>query len=303
MEAAKIEAHSRPSQPANIASEKGSALGNSLKLSQEISSLKVQLQTLFKQNPNLQPGVFLVDLDTGAYLDMEGGSTFPAASTIKLPILVALFQDVDTGKIRLHEQLTLQPSMIGSGSGDLQYKKPGTKFKVLEVVTKMIAISDNTATNMLIARMGGADALNQRFASWGLTSTVINNALPDLEGTNTTSPKELATLMAMINQGDFVSMQSRSLMLEIMQRTVTNSLLPKGLGKGATIAHKTGDIGSLVGDVGLINAPTGKRYIAAVMVKRPYNDARAQELIRQISRSAYQFFGSEEPRVSTQKPD
>lgn len=297
-EAAKVEAQSKQSQSANSQSAN---FQSSLKLGQEISSMKAQVAALVKQNPKLQPGVFLVDLDTGAYLDSEGNSTFPAASTIKLPILVAFFQDVDAGKIRLEEQLTLKPELIGSGSGDLQYKKPGTKFTALEVVTKMIAISDNTATNMLIARLGGAAALNRRFVSWGLTSTVINNALPDLEGTNTTSPKELATVMGMINQGDVVSMESRSLMLEILQKTVTNSMLPKGLGKGATIAHKTGDIGSLVGDVGLINTPTGKRYIAAVMVKRPYNDAHAQELIRQISRTAYQNLSGEQSAASTQK--
>lgn len=299
----KIEAHSKQFSLANPSDEKGSTLERSLKLGQEISPLRSQLQTLVKQNPNLQPGVFFVDIDNGTYLDMEGSSTFPAASTIKLPILVAFFQDVDTGKIHLDEYLTLRRSMIGSGSGDLQYRRLGTKFNILEVVTKMITISDNTATNMLIARMGGPEALNQRFAAWGLTSTTINNALPDLAGTNTTSPKELATLIAMVNQGDFVSRESRSRILEIMQKTVTNSLLPKGLGKGATIAHKTGDIGSLVGDVGLISTPTGKHYIAAVMVKRPYNDPHAQELIRQISHQTYQFFNSEESGLNTQKSD
>lgn len=261
-----------------------------IKLTQEITAFTTYLEALAKQNSKLQPGVFLVDIDTGAYFDSQGETTFSAASTIKLPILVALFQDVDAGKIRLDEKLTLKQEMIGSGSGDLQYKKLGTKYTALEVATKMIAISDNTATNMLISRMGGASALNQRFRSWGLTATAIQNPLPDLEGTNTTSPKELANVMAMVNQGDLVSMPSRDRMLDIMQRTVTNSMLPKGLGNGATISHKTGDIGSLVADVGLIDMPSGKRYIAAVMVKRPHNDNRAQELIRKISRAAYQYF-------------
>jgi beta-lactamase class A len=85
-------------------------------------------------------------------------------------------------------------------------------------------------------------------------------------------------------------------MLDIMQRTETNSLLPKGLGVGATIAHKTGNIGSLVADVGLVDIPTGKRYILAVMVKRPYNDAKAEELIRQISRTVYDYFN--QPRAT-----
>jgi beta-lactamase class A len=62
------------------------------------------------------------------------------------------------------------------------------------------------------------------------------------------------------------------------------------LGAGATIAHKTGDIGSLVGDVGLVDMPNGKRYVAVAMVKRPHNNSEAKELIRQISRAVYQQF-------------
>lgn len=184
----------------------------------------------------------------------------------------------------------MQKELIASESGDMQYQPPGTQFSALETVTKMITISDNTATNMVITRLGGIAALNQRFKSWGLTSTVINNNLPDLEGTNTTSPKDMVLLMARLSQGDFVSMRSRDRLLDIMQKVETDSLLPRGLGDGAAISHKTGDIGSMVGDVGLVDLPNGKRYAIAVLVKRPFNDSRAQDLIRQISRTTYQFF-------------
>ena len=254
-----------------------SASGSSaLELKQEVMPLKVAVQQLIAQNLGLMPGVFFVDLDSGAYMNLNGTATFPAASMIKFPVLVAFFQEVDAGKVHLDEMMTLQPEMVAGGSGDMQYKPLGTKFTALEVVNKMITISDNTATNMLIARLGGADALNERFRSWNLTTTRIRNPLPDLTGTNTTTPKELADLMALVNRGDLVTLRSRDRLLEIMRRTVTDSLLPRGLGEGAMIAHKTGDIGSMVGDVGLVDMPSGKRYIAAVMVRRPYNDSRAQ---------------------------
>jgi beta-lactamase class A len=68
------------------------------------------------------------------------------------------------------------------------------------------------------------------------------------------------------------------------------------LGEGAIIAHKTGNIGSMLADVGLVAMPTGKRYIISVMVKRPFNDTTAQEFIRQISQTAYDYFY--QPRVS-----
>ncbi len=259
------------------------------KMGQELSSLKAAVQALALQTPQLTPGIFLFDLDTEAYLDLNGGASFAAASTIKVPILVAFFQDVDAGKIRLDELLTMRKELVASGSGEMQGLPVGTQFTTLETINKMITISDNTATNMVIARLGGMAALNQRFRSWGLVSTAINNVLPDLEGTNTTSPKDMALLMTRISQGELVSMRSRDRMLDIMQRTVNRSQLPQGLGKGATIAHKTGDIGGLIGDVGLIDMPSGKRYALTVLVKRSFNDDRAYDLVQKISRTVYQY--------------
>ncbi|BAZ42849.1 beta-lactamase [Calothrix sp. NIES-4101] len=266
----------------------GNASG--LVLSQEISTLRTSIQSLAAASPNLTPGVFIADLDTGSYVDFNGGAMFSAASTIKIPILVAFFQDVDAGKIRLDETIASTKTTIATGSGDIQYKPVGTSYSALEIATKMITISDNTATNMLIERLGGIEVLNQRFRSWGLNTTVIRNPLPDIEGTNTATPKELAHLIAVVTKGNLVSMQSRDRILDIMRRTVKDNLLPAGLSDGATIAHKTGEIGAILADVGLVDLPTGKRYIAAVMIQRPRNDASAEKLISSISRAAYQQF-------------
>nr|WP_263013011.1 serine hydrolase [Ancylothrix sp. D3o] len=261
-----------------------------LEMKQEITALKTELQNLAQQQTDLVAGALFVDVDSGEYVNLNGNMAFSAASTIKVPILVAFFQDVDAGKIELNEKLTMRPDLIAKEAGDMQYKPPGTKFSALEVATQMIVISDNTATNMLIDRLGGAEALNQRFQSWGLSSTMIRNVLPDLEGTNTTSAEDMVKLMGLVTQGKLMSLRSRDRLLEIMRRTVNNSLLPQGLGEGAIIAHKTGDIGTFVGDVGMIDMPTGKRYLAAVIVKGPHNDPRSTELIRQFSRKVYQFF-------------
>lgn len=275
-----------------------------LKRNLEMAFLKQQIQGLAAAQPGLTPGMFFLNLDTGAYLDLAGRETFAAASMIKVPVLVAFFQDVDAGKIRLDEQLVMRPDLVAAGSGEMQYKSAGSQFSALDTATKMIVISDNTATNILIDRLGGATALNQRFQSWGLTTTVIRNLLADLEGTNTTSPQDLTQLITLVSQGDLLSLQSRDRLLEIMRQTVTKTLLPQGLSKGATIAHKTGDIGSMVGDTGLIHLPNGQRYVATVMVKRPHNDPRAQALIRQVSRLAYNHLNQPllSPQVAPARP-
>lgn len=279
--------------------------GNSLFLSQEIARLKSSLYNLYSSQTNLKPGVFLVDLDTGEYVNINGYGTFSAASTIKIPILIAFFQDVDAGKVRLDEMLSITSDAVAGGSGSMQYQQVGTQYRALEVATEMMVNSDNTATNMLIARLGGIEALNRRFQSWGLMATAIRSPLPDLSGTNTTTPWDLSNLMAMLNNGGIVNVRSRDLILDIMSRNQRNHLLPSGLGAGARIYHKTGDIATMLADVGLIDVPTGKRYIAAVMVQRPQNDVAADSLITNISRVVYGQFSqgaNPNPPLTPQTP-
>ena len=271
-------------------STSSNALVSSLQLTQESSDLKTAILGLAKDLPKLKPGVFLVDLDTGNYVDIQGQEAVPAASTIKLPILVSFFQAVDEGRIRLDEVLTMEEKHVAKGSGELQDKPVGSKFTALETADLMITNSDNTATNMLIDRLGGIESLNQQFASWQLKQTQMQNILPDLEGTNKTSARDLVNLMADINRGKLVSLKSRDFMLRIMQQTRNRSLLPRGLGEGAFIAHKTGNIDSVSGDVGLIDMPNGKRYLVGVLVQREADDPQANELIRKISSTIYQYF-------------
>ena len=282
---------------------------SALTLGQEILPLKNDIQTLVAQQPQLNSSVMLVDLDTNAFLNINASVALPCASTIKLPVLVAFFQDVDAGKIHLDELLTMRPDLIATESGYMQYQPPGTQFTALETATKMITVSDNTATNMLIDRLGGKDVLTQRFQSWGLTSTAIRNPLPDIAGTNTSSSQDLVTALGLVTNGKLMSLRSRDRLLDMMRRTANASLLPTGLGEGATIAHKTGSIGTLIGDVGVVDMPSGKRYLIGALVKRPRDDERAEELIRKVSRLTYQYFsqpvppqGAANPSQPTQPP-
>ena len=259
-------------------------------LGQEINPLKEKIESLANEYPDLEPEVFLVDLDTKGFISIRGQNAIASASTIKLPILVAFFQDLDRGKIQLDEQLTMTEEMQVVGSGDMQHQPPGTKFSALETADKMITISDNTATNMLIDRLGGMSALNQRFMAMGLSETKLNNPLPDLTGTNTTSPEDLGNLLIKIDSGELLSLRSRDRLLHIMGNVEKDTLLPYGLESGALIAHKTGDIKSVLADVGIIDMPNGKRYIASMLIKRPDNSLQAQEFIQQASAIAYQYF-------------
>ncbi|MDF0555033.1 serine hydrolase [Kamptonema sp. UHCC 0994] len=268
----------------------------------EMTAVKPKIQSLIEQYNTLSSGMFFLDLDTGNYLDINGSRIFPAASTIKLPILIAFYQDVDAGKISMNETLVMRPDLVASGSGTMQDEADWTKFSIRETVDKMITISDNTATNMIIDRLGGIAKVNQRFRSWGLNDTVIRNWLGDFQGTNTTSSVDMVRLLAMVAQNKLVSDSSREQVLGLLRHTTIKTLLPAGIGPGAIIADKTGDIGFLVGDAGIIDMPNGKRYLAAIFVKRPYNDPIVRDFVRQISRVVYNYLDQPLPRASIQPP-
>ena len=272
-------------------------------LGKEIGALKSRLEKLAKKYPSLEPELFVVDLDTRGFASINGKAAVSSASTIKLPILVAFFQDIDRGIIQLEEKLVVSKDVIAGGSGNMQYEKPGTRFSALETATRMMTISDNTATNMLIKRMGGMQKLNQRFSTMGMTATKLRNPLPDLKGTNTTSSADLGNLLVKIDRGQLISLRSRDRLLYIMRNVVKDTLLPQGLEPEAIIAHKTGDIKSVLGDVGIIDMPSGKRYIASFLVKRPDNSPKAEELIQKASRTTYQFFKNPQTSITLDKAE
>jgi beta-lactamase class A len=281
----------------------GNQFAGVVPLNSPMQELEPQIKALMHRYSFLQTGMFFLDLETGNYLDIGGDRVFPAASTIKLPILVAFFQDLDAGKVSLDEKLTMRSDLVTGGSGEMQYQRVGKKYTALETVTKMIVISDNTATNMIIDRLGGIAKLNQRFRSWGLQDTVIRHMLADLRGTNTSSSEDMARLLALLVNDKLVSSSSKEQVLDILRHTKTRTLLPAGLGKGAVIAHKTGDIGFLIGNAGFVTMPNGKHYLAAIYVKRPYKDSRGRDFIRQVSHLVYDYLNHPHPVASVNSAD
>jgi beta-lactamase class A len=260
------------------------------------AALKQSILTVLEKYSNFQLHLVVIDPD-GGVVDIAGSKMLPAASTIKIPILVALFQQIDRGEIKLDEQLTLQRSMVAAGSGVLAKSPAGAKFSVQDVATKMITISDNTAANLLIDRLGGKDKLNLQFRSWGLLQTTVIMPLPDFEGKNVTSAQELATLLAGLKtDSKILSPNSQKAVLDILRQTKRNTMIPAGINDAkAQVAHKTGEISPMLADVGLVELPNGQSFTLAAMVLRPSDDQRAEVLIKQISQTVLQNITKKQP--------
>ena len=239
-------------------------------------------------DPRLRVGAFVLDPKTGRVGSVRGDESFAAASTIKVPIAVELLLRVDRGEIALDEKLVMHAEDRAGGSGSLQWLSPGLTLSVKRTAELMVRRSDNTATNMIIARLGGMEALNARFAELGLGDTLLRNPLPDMLGTNRTSPHDLVSILSRVTSGSLLSSASRELLFSWMRRSHVKSLLPSGLGKGAVCYNKTGDIPGALGDAGVVLLPGGRRYIAAIQVERPHNSRRANEMIRRLSKALFQ---------------
>jgi len=267
-------------------------------------------ESLIIKNPDLYISCFFISLDDQVYAEVKSDIELPAASSIKVPILIVLLTMLDQGEIFWNERLTLTKDTIASGSGWMAYQKIGEKFPIFEVASEMIRVSDNTATNLLIKRLGGIKILNQKFKEIGLKNTQINNFLPDLDGTNLTSTKDLSLAMALVDSGYLLNVVSRDLFREIMQKSTTNTLIPsgilRGLGKeskdtdyhlslkGYLVHNKTGDIGISYSDTALIQTPYNSRAFASFIVKGPFNDSRSPELIRNLSAELVPFLAQDQ---------
>ena len=266
---------------------------------EEITALPQRWNQQAATQPDLQVSAYMLILDDGRFAQMHANRPMPAASSIKTPILLAVLERIDQGTLQWNEPLTLTKELVGGGAGWMASRPLGTRFPTYEVATEMIRVSDNSATNLMIARAGGQDAINARFQALDLPSTVVNNWLPDLDGTNTTSARDLSRAIALVDSGESLGPRSRDLFREVMATSVTNTLLPtglmRGLGgaqgapdsalarKGYRVFNKTGDIGIAYADAGLIELPDGRRAVAGFLVKGPFNDPRSTEMIRQLA--------------------
>ncbi len=257
------------------------------------------------KNPDLEVSAFFLSLDNQVFAEIKSLKKLPAASSIKVPILIVLLTMVEKEEILWDEKLILTEDTIGSGSGWMAYQQIGESFPVYEVASEMIRVSDNTATNLLIKRLGGIKILNQKFNEIGLKDTQINNYLPDLNGTNLTSTKDLSIAMALVDNGYLLNVSSRDVFREIMRKSKTNTLIPsgilRGLGKeskdtdynlslkGYLVHNKTGDIGISYSDTALIQTPQNSKAFASFIVRGPFNDPRSPELIRNLSAELVPF--------------
>jgi beta-lactamase class A len=244
--------------------------------------------------------LYAKNLDTGAEFGLRPDEKVRTASTIKLPILCALFDLVAAGKVRWDEKLTLRDTDKISGSGVLHEFSDGTQLAVRDVAHIMVVVSDNTATNLILDRIT-ADAVNDYLDRIGLRSTRAlrkvrgdgaelkppsglskASLLPENKpyGLGVTTPREMVTLLEMIERGKIVSPEASKEILAILKRQQYKDGI--GRRRGDDVASKSGSLDALRSDVGIVYLPTSRLAIAATiddMPKVDYSPDNAGEIL------------------------
>ena len=175
------------------------------------------------------------------------------------------------------------------GSGALQYQPQGLALSLDNLARIMITDSDNSATNMLMSKLGSMTDVNQGLRDWGIKRTQVKTWLPDMQGTNYTTAKDLAKMLYNIENPKFLSDNSRTKIISYMSHVKNNRLIQAGLGSGASFIHKTGDIGKMLGDACVVTTPNGKKYIVIIMANRPYNSPEGKDFIVKASNLIYKY--------------
>ncbi len=223
----------------------------------------------------------------------NGDTLFPTASSIKIPILLELYRQAQMGQLKLEERVDLKRSMIAQGSGVLlRFSDGGSALSLRDLAVLMIVLSDNTATNILIDRVG-MDNVNNNLRRLGITQTRLQRRMLDAEAQradreNIATPREMVMLLEALQQGKTLDGPRTRDVLEILKYP-KNTALRRGLPSNVELANKPGGIGGVACDSGIVFL-AGKPYIISVWTTYDRDADAAERAIGEVSRRAYEYF-------------
>ena len=228
-------------------------------------------------------GYEILDLTSNERIAHLEKDTFPTASAIKLAIVYELFKQVDDKRVRLDETLVLDRSKAVGGTGVLVHMGTPT-LSIRDYATLMVTLSDNTATNVLIDRLG-MDAITKRMQGLGLPGTRLRRHMMDTAAArrgdeNVSTPGELSALLQKLN--------TMPAAIELLKLPKENRLR-RGLPDGVQSADKSGELDGVRVDAGIVFAKN-RPYIFSVMTTFLKDDAEGERAIVEMSRVAYEYF-------------
>ena len=266
-------------------------------------SLAERIQSRIAQEPGAQVGLAYIDLASGDTLFLNADSSFHAASTMKVPVMIELFRRASTGSFAMNQRLMLVnqfPSIadgslyaldLNSDSDTTLYHRIGDRVSIDTLLRLMITRSSNFATNTLIALVG-AENVNRTMRALGAKRIQVRRGVEDGKAfdkglNNTTTARDLAIILQAIQEGKAASPAATREMLGILLAQEFNEKIPAGLPSGTRVAHKTGEITAVSHDAAIVYLPGRKPYVLVVLTRGIADGNKSSKLIADLSEIIY----------------
>jgi beta-lactamase class A len=250
-------------------------------------------------------GLTVMAADGTVLYERAADEAYPAASVIKIPILMTVHADAAEGRLSLDERLAVGEHLPGSGV--LGWVPGVTELTIRDHAMLMTIVSDNTATNRLMERVG-VDRIAERMRQWGCERTRLQRRMFDFEAANrgldnVASPRELAGLLLLLVRGELVDRATSDAVLAVLEATQDDALIRRYLPAGARVAHKTGSLEKVRNDAAVIWASSGQPVVAVGMVSGVSDIRRARSLLGLLGWLAYGAAGGEAKGLPSEWPE
>lgn len=292
-----------------------------------LSALQPRLEAL-AAHPVGRVGIAVIDLQTSERIAVNGDERFPMASVVKLAVAAAYLSEVDAGRRKLDRRISLDEKWrVGSDGIARLMPHPGVTLSAANLIELMMRVSDNTATDMLVADLGGPFVVQRwldrnQLAGVRMDRTIAqlvldNLGLPLLRGKTAAQtlwasdkpadevrpeisarfdidPRDGATALGVasflqrLDRGELLGKDMRGFLFDVMSRCETGAdRIPGQLPTGTRVEHKTGTLGGISNDVGIVTLPDGRRYVITVFTRGIAEGPVRAKVIADAARVAY----------------
>ena len=250
-------------------------------------------------------GIAAMDLSSGEMVTVLGDQLFPMASTSKIAVAATYLEMVEQGKYSLTSEFPLLiPIRSAKFSSKAAPVRKGKYMPAIDLIEIMITRSSNPATDALLAAVGGPEKVNDWMRRQGINDFSIDRDIATLvrddgeynpaewiDPRDAATPKAMVRLLQGLYRGDFLSDQSRRVLLGAMSRTVTGKRrIVANMPMNARVSHKTGSLNNTSSDIGIIEAPDGRVIAVAIYVTGQGTRRNREARIAALARALYDGF-------------
>jgi beta-lactamase class A len=222
--------------------------------SPNLLSLEQQLNAMVASK-SADVGIAALDLNSGETVSIKGNTPFPMASTVKVAVAALYLAQVDNGRRSLDDTINGQSAR--------------------SLMRRMLVHSDNRATDILLADLGGPDAVHDWLQANGIKGLRVDRTISELlrskrdhwDRRDSSTPVAMVDLLKRIYKAELIKPESRNFLLDLMAQCQTGRNRMKALLPGVPIEHKTGTLDGLTDDVGFITMPDGRRVAVAIFTR------------------------------------